>query len=114
MQDLLELAAGTKDSLHISREALKTLDIHMVEVRPAPPPEPLRLPGSIFLDPGRMVRAHSRFDGEVVSIGTISDTSPDSTGPAKASVRFASAIACEKTRCWPSCGARTWAKRKAS
>jgi cobalt-zinc-cadmium efflux system membrane fusion protein len=81
VQDLLQLASGGKDSLHISKEGLKVLDIHVVEVRPAPPPEALRLPGSIFLDPARMVRAHSRFDGEVVSMGTFIE--PDAAGQPK-------------------------------
>lgn len=78
-QELLQLAHGHKDWLHIPERDMKLLGIRMVDVRPAPPPEPIRLPGSIFLDPGRMVRAHSRFDGEVVSIGTTNDTAPSGT-----------------------------------
>ncbi|HEY5315733.1 MAG TPA: efflux RND transporter periplasmic adaptor subunit [Pirellulales bacterium] len=84
VQDLLQLASGGKDSLHISQDGLKVLDIHVVEVRPAPPPEALRLPGSIFLDPGRMVRAHSRFDGEVVAMGTLMTPNPGGAGAPKA------------------------------
>ncbi|HEX3727761.1 MAG TPA: efflux RND transporter periplasmic adaptor subunit, partial [Pirellulales bacterium] len=87
-KDLLALAAGRKDSLNISEEDLKTLDIHMYEVRPAPPPEPIRLPGSVFLDPGRMVRAHSRFDGEVVKIGTTTETAGEPLGRPKARARL--------------------------
>jgi cobalt-zinc-cadmium efflux system membrane fusion protein len=52
-----------------SDEAMKSLGVRVAEVKSAPSLLPLRLPGSLFLDPNRLVRVHSRFSGEAVSIG---------------------------------------------
>jgi membrane fusion protein, heavy metal efflux system len=57
------------DTIQVSAAGLKTIGLQTVEVGPAPPPEPLRLPGSLSLDTDRMVRIHARFPGELVRLG---------------------------------------------
>jgi cobalt-zinc-cadmium efflux system membrane fusion protein len=71
--ELVELATDRSNSFRVTDEGMKILSIKTTEVRPAPPPEPLRLPGSIIMDQQRMVRVHSRFAGEVVKIGTTNE-----------------------------------------
>jgi cobalt-zinc-cadmium efflux system membrane fusion protein len=60
----------TADTIQVSSAGLKTIGLQTVEVGPAPPPEPLRLPGSLKLDTDRMVHVHARFPGELVRLGT--------------------------------------------
>ncbi|OWK35892.1 putative Co/Zn/Cd efflux system membrane fusion protein [Fimbriiglobus ruber] len=48
------------------------------KVADAPPPEPLRLPGSVVLDPNRYSRVHSLFSGQVAKVGIRGDMSPTS------------------------------------
>jgi cobalt-zinc-cadmium efflux system membrane fusion protein len=71
----VEIVAGRPDTIRFSDEAFHTLAIRAIAVEPAPPPDPLRLPGSLQLDPNRLVRVHSRFTGELVSIGTVGENS---------------------------------------
>lgn len=73
---LFELVQGRTNTLRFTDAGMKQLHIRTTEVRPAPPPDPLRLPGSILLDPNRLVRVHSRFPGEVVRIGTTTELVP--------------------------------------
>ncbi len=68
---MLQVVSGEPDKIQITSEVLKNLRIETVPVEHAPPPEPLRLSGSILLDPNRMVRIHARFPGELVSLGTV-------------------------------------------
>lgn len=70
----IELASGYPAAVKLANEgSAKTLSIKVDEVKPAPAPEPLRLPGTLSVDPQRIVRVHSRFGGEIVSIGEIDD-----------------------------------------
>lgn len=69
----VEIVPGQPDAIRFTDEAVNTLGIRTVEVEPAPPPEPLRLPGELQLDPNRLVRVHSRFTGELVKIGTVGE-----------------------------------------
>ncbi len=76
---LLELVPGKPNTIRLTEEGrteqgMKALGISTVEVRPAPPPEPLRMPGSLLLDPNRLVRIHARFPGELVSVGALEET----------------------------------------
>jgi cobalt-zinc-cadmium efflux system membrane fusion protein len=66
----VEIVRGHPETLQFSRESYNKLQIRTVEVKPAPPPEPLRLPGSLQLDPDRLIKIHSRFTGELVRVGT--------------------------------------------
>src|SRR5262249_43271319 len=69
----VEVVAGQPDTIRFTNEAFETLAVRTVAVELAPPPEPLRLPGSLQLDPNRLVRVHSRFTGELVSIATVGE-----------------------------------------
>ena len=70
---LVVLATDRPNTIRITDEGMKVLGIQTMEVRPSPPPEPLRLPGSIGLDPNKLVRIHSRFPGEVARLGTTTE-----------------------------------------
>jgi cobalt-zinc-cadmium efflux system membrane fusion protein len=58
-----------------------SLRVRTTTVRPAPPPEPLRLRGSLMFDANRLARAKCFFPGKVVSIGK-ADKSKRRVGPA--------------------------------
>ncbi|HEY0983995.1 efflux RND transporter periplasmic adaptor subunit [Schlesneria sp.] len=74
VQPPVELVPEEEATLKLtSPHAAAALAIKVTEVRSAPQPEPLRLPGSLLLDPNRLVHVHSRFTGETVSIGQIED-----------------------------------------
>ncbi|MBS0263514.1 MAG: efflux RND transporter periplasmic adaptor subunit [Planctomycetes bacterium] len=65
----VEIVRGQTDTIRFSRESYEKLQIRTVDVKPAPPPEPLRLPGSLQFDPDRLIKVHSRFTGELIRIG---------------------------------------------
>lgn len=67
--DSPQLVPGSKDSLRLSPEIMKSLGVRMVQARPAGKHDQLTLAGSLFLDPNRLVHVHARFPGEVVMIG---------------------------------------------
>jgi cobalt-zinc-cadmium efflux system membrane fusion protein len=68
-----KLAEGKPFTLDGTADSLTTFRIATARVEPAPPADPLRLPGSLMLDPNHLVRIHSRFQGEVVQIGLCRD-----------------------------------------
>ena len=65
----MELVDGLPDTLRCKKDDPRALGIEVVEVQSAPPPPPLRLPGSLSYNADRYVRVHSRFSGEVVRMG---------------------------------------------
>jgi len=67
---LIDLSTRLPDTIRFSAKGLQTVGIETVEVTPAPAPEPVKLPGSILIDPNRLVRLHSRFPGEIVALGS--------------------------------------------
>ncbi len=69
-ETLVELAAAPA-TIRVSAAGMKSLGIETARVAHAPPPEPLRLSGSLLLDPNRLVRIHARFPGELVSLGMV-------------------------------------------
>lgn len=73
--------------LRFTPDGLRQLQVSTTEVRAAPAPPPLLLPGSVAIDPNRMVRVHSRFAGEVASIGQVPDQPTDSEGLAHGGMR---------------------------
>ncbi len=75
---LVDLSNETPGHLRVTDEGMEKLKLQIVEVQPAPPPEPIKLPGTLLLDSNRLVRVHSRFAGEVVRLGT---TQPDPAHP---------------------------------
>ncbi|HEX7450139.1 MAG TPA: efflux RND transporter periplasmic adaptor subunit [Pirellulales bacterium] len=68
---LFRLVPGRPDTLEVSEEAVKAIGLETLEVVAAHAPDPLHLPGSLGLDPNRLVPVHSRFAGEVVLIGPV-------------------------------------------
>ncbi len=83
----VEIVPGQPDTIRFTEEAFQTLAIRTVEVEPAPPPDPLRLPGSLTLDPNRQVPVHSRFTGELVRIGNANPDAGDNSTRGKRSGR---------------------------
>lgn len=80
-----ELCPDRPDTLRLPRDVLDRLRIRTGLVSSAPARPPLRLFGSLFLDPNKLAHVRSRFEGEVVSTGTIDDEDadllPDGTRP---------------------------------
>lgn len=68
-EDAIQRVPGAKSCLSLSPSVVESLGVRTTEVRLALNHDSLNLSGSLFLDPNRMVRVHSRFAGEVVSIG---------------------------------------------
>jgi cobalt-zinc-cadmium efflux system membrane fusion protein len=60
---------------------MDSLKVRLTEVQPAPPPQPLKLLGSLFVDVNRLVRVHSRFTGEIADLGTIEAPNEPSETP---------------------------------
>jgi cobalt-zinc-cadmium efflux system membrane fusion protein len=71
----IELVSDDPPTVRVPPELLGTQRFRTAAVTDAPAPEPLRLPGSIVLDPNRHVRVHSLFAGQVVKVGLRGDMS---------------------------------------
>lgn len=87
--DLVAWAAP--QTLRIPADIAQTMGYESYEVKQAPPPAPLRLEGSLFLDPNRLTHVHTRFSGEVVELGEIEgnpDTPDAQTGVVRRPIRF--------------------------
>ncbi len=57
------------DVLRLPSDYAKSLKVRTAYVRPAPPPEPLRLRGSLMFDVNRLARVGCLFPGQVISLG---------------------------------------------
>ncbi len=77
----LELVPGTTDTLALSESLIQTLGVRTAKIEPARAHTRLSLAGSLFLDSNRMVHVHSRFAGEVVSIGLADHADEHSSAP---------------------------------
>lgn len=74
VQLLIETVAGSPGTLRfVSPEALSLLGVRVAEVSAETPPRVVRLPGTLAIDPNRLVHAHSRFPGELVAVGQVKD-----------------------------------------
>ncbi len=71
------LAPGSSCCLQLSPHTTTSLGLRLTQAQSAANHERLKLSGSLFIDSNRMVRVHSRFSGEVVSIG---DCRPEDAG----------------------------------
>ena len=70
----IELVGSRPNTVRFaSLAAMEDLGVKTDVVRESPLPQPLRLPGTLMIDPERLIHVHSRFSGEVVSVGKISD-----------------------------------------
>src|SRR5205085_6700849 len=63
------LVPGPEPTVRLPPEAVGRLGLTTCEVRAAPPPPPLQLPGTLLLDANHLARVRSRFAGEVVEVG---------------------------------------------
>ncbi|MDB5387409.1 MAG: family efflux transporter subunit [Planctomycetaceae bacterium] len=66
-----EVIPGDIPKLRLSSEAFDALGIELAAVKRATANDSLALTGSLLIDSNRLAYVHSRFSGEVVSIGTI-------------------------------------------
>jgi cobalt-zinc-cadmium efflux system membrane fusion protein len=68
------------DIIRLPADYSTALKVQTATVRPAPPPEPLRLRGSLMLDANRLARIKCFFAGRIVSFGK-ADAQPHRIGP---------------------------------
>ena len=66
---LVELVPNKNDTVRIPTELLATPRFQTAAVICCPRPDPLRLPGTLILDPNRNAKVHSLFSGQVVKMG---------------------------------------------
>jgi len=76
----VELVANQANTIRIPKEVFDTKRFTTQAVSPTATPEPLRLRGSIIIDPNRNARIHSLFAGQVVKIGLPGNMAKDSKG----------------------------------
>lgn len=74
----VEVDSSKPGHLRLSEDVVKTLNVQVAKVRPAPRTEPLVLSGSLFLDSSHLAVVHTRFTGEVVRLGEVPDTNSES------------------------------------
>jgi membrane fusion protein, heavy metal efflux system len=80
----VHLVKGDDGSMALAPEMVKSFGLRTTQAVTSDARAELVLFGSLFIDPTRMMRAHSRFPGEVVSIGKVTPTSTaDGAEPAK-------------------------------
>jgi cobalt-zinc-cadmium efflux system membrane fusion protein len=91
--EFFELVKDKPDTLRISPDAIKAIQLKTTPVEQAPPPEPLRLPGSLGLDPNLLVPVHSRFPGEVAGLAEVEtgETGADG-GRVKRPIRYGDTV----------------------
>lgn len=73
--------ASYPDIIRLPADYSTSLRVQTATVQPAPPPEPLRLRGSLMLDANRLARVKCLFAGQVISIGK-ADERQRKVGPA--------------------------------
>lgn len=83
----VSLVPGSHDALEVSPEVRSALGLFTAPAKPAGSRDRLELLGSLFIDPGHMVRVRSRFPGEVVSIGPASLSENEKAGEKPRSLR---------------------------
>lgn len=88
---LFQLAAGKPDTIRIAPEAVEAIQLKTAAVEQAPSPDPLRLPGSLGLDPNLLVPVHSRFPGEVARLATV-DVPASGGKSAQRLIRYGDAV----------------------
>ncbi len=76
----IELAANQPNTIRIPKEVFDTKRFRTEVVSATATPEPLRLRGSLIIDPNRNARVHSLFSGQVVKIGIPGNMAKDSKG----------------------------------
>lgn len=69
--EFFRLVKDKPNTLQISPDAVHAVQLKTAPVEQAPPPDPLRLPGSLGLDPNLLVPVHTRFPGEVARLAEV-------------------------------------------
>ncbi|HEX4130302.1 MAG TPA: efflux RND transporter periplasmic adaptor subunit [Pirellulales bacterium] len=67
----VQLVSGQANTLEVPHDIAGIMQLQTSQVETAPPPSPLKLEGSLFLDPNRLTHVHTRFPGEVVDLGVV-------------------------------------------
>jgi cobalt-zinc-cadmium efflux system membrane fusion protein len=90
-----ELVEGRSDTIRLPADVVACLGVKTQEAKLATERRPLELSGSLNFDSNRLARVHTRFAGEVVDLGRISDTNtPFATAGATSHlVRFGDRVA---------------------
>ena len=103
--DSVTLVAGEPNTLAIPAAVAQAMGVRTAEVETAPSQRPLVLSGSLGLDPNKLISIHTRFPGEVMSIGMVLDKSlsqaPLSPGEAPRMRPCNSAIPSKRINSWP-------------
>ncbi len=74
----VKLVDAATRTMSLTPEMVRSFDLRTTKARPSESRPKLVLVGSLFIDQTRMVRVHSRFDGEVMSIGKSTPGKSDS------------------------------------
>jgi len=75
----VRLVKGGDDSMTLTSEMVRSFGLRTTLARASDSKAELVLFGSLFIDPARMMRAHARFPGEVISIGKVTPTPDESS-----------------------------------
>jgi cobalt-zinc-cadmium efflux system membrane fusion protein len=86
-----ELVKGRRDTLRVPADVLRGLGVRTEVARQALEPQSLELPGSLNLDPSRLVRVHARFPGDVVELGEVTEGRGE-FGTAPRPIRFGDTV----------------------
>lgn len=85
---LMGVEVGEKPGhLRLNPDVIKTLNVQVAAARQAPRTEPLVLAGSLFLDSSHLAVVHTRFTGEVVRVGDVTEHNPQVNQPKTRQVR---------------------------
>ncbi|HTU25984.1 MAG TPA: efflux RND transporter periplasmic adaptor subunit [Pirellulales bacterium] len=80
----VKLVKGDSDTLTLTPAMVKSFRLRTTEVKASTSRAELVLFGSLFIDPTRTMRSHSRFPGEVVAIGKINPSAAEAAASAAA------------------------------
>ncbi len=89
--ELFQLVADQPNTIRIAPSAVEAIQLKTTAVVQAPPPDPLRLPGSLGLDPNLLVPVHSRFPGEVAQMATVDVPNGDGK-PTQRLIRYGDSV----------------------
>jgi membrane fusion protein, heavy metal efflux system len=74
----LELKCVDPPIVKMTAETVRRLGVKTAEVETYTAPQPLKLDGTLMIDPSSMARVHSRFAGEIMEIGPADPSNPRS------------------------------------
>lgn len=77
------ISVAASDTLEIAPETIRAMHIEHVAVLAAPSNVPLKLYGSLYLEGSRLVHVQTRFTGQVVEVGEISEGDKEPGRPIK-------------------------------